>query len=66
MAILLELYAKNFLNYCRFDKKLNVIGLMVIPPNNEHTEKYFEEVSKFLTTYYGQLSFQKIKPFEAF
>ena len=38
--------AKNFLNYCKFDKKLNVIGLMVIPPNDEHTEKYFEEVSK--------------------
>ena len=38
--------AKNFLNYCKFDKKLNVIGLMVIPPNDENTEKYFEEVSK--------------------
>ena len=38
--------AKNFLNYCKFDKKLNVIGLMVIPPNDEYTEKYFEEVSK--------------------
>ena len=38
--------AKDFLKYCLEEKQLNVIGLMVIPPNDEHTDKYFEEVSK--------------------
>ena len=37
--------AKDFLNYCLKENKLNVVGLMVIPPNDENTEKYFEEVS---------------------
>ena len=37
--------AKDFLNYCSKENKLNVVGLMVIPPNDENTEKYFEEVS---------------------
>ena len=37
--------AKNFLKYCVDEVKLNVIGLMVIPPDDENTEKYFQEVS---------------------
>ena len=37
---------KNFLKYCSVEKKLNVIGLMVLPPNDDNTEKYFEDVSK--------------------
>ena len=37
--------AKDFLKYCSEEKKLNIIGLMVIPPNDEHTDKYFQEVS---------------------
>ncbi len=37
--------AKNFFKYCKEEKKLNIIGLMVIPPNDEKTDKYFEEVS---------------------
>ncbi len=34
--------------------------------NDNLSRKFFEEGSKFMTTYYGQLSFQKIKPFEEF
>ncbi len=37
--------AKNFLKYCVDEVKLNVIGLMVIPPDDENTEKHFQEVS---------------------
>ena len=37
--------AKTFLKYCIDERKLNVIGLMVIPPNDNNTEKYFDEVS---------------------
>jgi len=36
---------KSFLKYCSVEKKLNVIGLMVLPPNDNNTEKYFEDVS---------------------
>ena len=34
--------------------------------NEKLATKFYEEGSKFLTTYYGQLSFSKIKPFEDF
>ena len=37
--------AKDFLKYCSEEKQMNILGLMVIPPNDEHTDKYFEEVS---------------------
>ena len=36
---------KDFFKYCSEEKKLNIIGLMVIPPNDEHVDKYFEKVS---------------------
>ena len=36
---------KSFLKYCSEEKKLNIIGLMVIPPNDNNTEKYFNEIS---------------------
>ncbi len=36
---------KDFLKYC-LDNNLNVIGLMVIPPNDDNSNKYFEEISK--------------------
>ena len=36
---------KDFVKYCVEEKDLNVIGLMVIPPNDDNTEKYFKEVS---------------------
>ena len=32
----------NFYNYCIKEKNLNVIGLMVIPPNDNNTNKYFK------------------------
>ena len=37
--------AKSFIKYCIDEKKLNIIGLMLIPPNDNNTEKYFEDVS---------------------
>ena len=37
---------KSFLKYCKDEIKLNVIGLMVLPPNDDNTEKYFSNVSK--------------------
>ena len=36
----------DFLKYCSNENKLNVIGLMIIPPNDNNTEKYFEKISK--------------------
>ena len=32
----------DFFSYCTKEKKLNVIGLMCIPPNDNNEEKYFE------------------------
>jgi pyridoxal phosphate enzyme (YggS family) len=32
----------RFINYCKNDLKLNVIGLMCLPPINEDSEKYFK------------------------
>jgi pyridoxal phosphate enzyme (YggS family) len=34
----------RFINYCKNDLKLNVIGLMCLPPINEDSEKYFKEL----------------------
>ena len=33
----------SFYNYCSLKKKLEIVGLMVIPPNDQNTKKYFEE-----------------------
>ena len=38
--------AKEFLKFCQTEVNLDVIGLMVIPPNDSNTEKHFEEISK--------------------
>ena len=38
--------AKEFLKFCQTEVNLDVVGLMVIPPNDSNTEKYFEEISK--------------------
>ena len=38
----LEIFVKKCLN----DYKLNIIGLMCIPPNNETPEKYFKELKE--------------------
>ena len=34
----------SFVNYCRNDLKLNIIGLMCLPPINEDSDKYFKEL----------------------
>jgi pyridoxal phosphate enzyme (YggS family) len=36
---------KDFINYCHNDLKLNVIGLMCIPPDNQDPSLYFEKLS---------------------
>jgi len=35
---------RRFINYCKNDLKLNVIGLMCLPPINEDSDKYFKEL----------------------
>ena len=35
-----------FYNYCKNEINLNVIGLMVIPPNDKNSKKYFETLVK--------------------
>ncbi len=37
--------AKSFIKYCLKEQKLNIIGLMLIPPNDNNTEKYFQDIS---------------------
>ena len=34
----------KFVNYCKNDLKLNIIGLMCIPPINGDSDKYFKEL----------------------
>ena len=36
----------NFYNYCIKEKNLNIIGLMVIPPNDNNTNKYFKNLDE--------------------
>ena len=36
----------SFYTYCKNEKKMNVLGLMAIPPNDENTEKYFKSLSE--------------------
>ena len=35
-----------FFNYCTKEKKLNVIGLMIIPPNDANTIDYFKNINQ--------------------
>ncbi len=35
----------DFYNYCSKEKKLNILGLMVIPPNDDNSKKYFKTLS---------------------
>ena len=35
----------DFYNYCVNEKKLKIIGLMVIPPNDSNTAKYFKIIN---------------------
>ena len=32
----------DFYNYCTREKNLEVLGLMIIPPNNDNSKKYFQ------------------------
>ena len=34
----------NFIKHCKNDLKLNIIGLMCLPPINEDSERYFKEL----------------------
>lgn len=43
-----EAQVKEFLNFCRTEKKLNIVGLMCIPPVDKPPEIYFEKL-QFLT-----------------
>ena len=36
----------SFYTYCKNEKKMNVLGLMAIPPNDENTKKYFKSLSE--------------------
>ena len=36
----------QFYTYCIKEKKMNVLGLMAIPPNDNNTEKYFKSLSE--------------------
>ena len=38
---------ESFYNFCVVEKKLNVLGLMTIPPNDNNTVKYFKALSEF-------------------
>ena len=35
-----------FYNYCTREKKMNIIGLMAIPPNDGNTNQYFRSLSE--------------------
>ena len=37
---------ENFYDYCINDKKLDIQGLMVIPPNDNNTKKYFKTMNE--------------------
>ena len=39
-----------FYTYCTNEKKMNILGLMAIPPNNNNTEKYFKNLSELNTS----------------
>ena len=36
----------GFYNYCVKEKKLNILGLMIIPPNDNKTKEYFRSISE--------------------
>ena len=36
----------GFYNYCVKEKKLNILGLMIIPPNDNKTKEYFQSISE--------------------
>ena len=36
---------ENFYNYCTNEIKLNILGLMILPPNDQNSKKYFETLN---------------------
>ena len=36
----------SFYNYCKKEANLDIVGLMVIPPNDNNTEKYFKSLNE--------------------
>ncbi len=36
---------EKFCNYCSVERKLNILGLMIIPPNDKNSKKYFEQLN---------------------
>ena len=36
----------DFYSFCKNETKLNIIGLMVLPPNDKNTEIYFKRISE--------------------
>ena len=36
----------GFYNYCVKEANLQVVGLMIIPPNDNNTEKYFKSINQ--------------------
>ena len=36
---------ENFYDYCSKEKNLDIIGLMIIPPNDQNSKKYFQSLS---------------------
>ena len=37
---------ESFYNYCKNEINLNILGLMVIPPNDNNAEKYFKSLNE--------------------
>ncbi len=35
----------NFYDFCTKERNLNILGLMVIPPNDQNAKKYFQELN---------------------
>tara|TARA_B110000444_G_C18572338_1_gene469969 strand:- start:55 stop:705 length:651 start_codon:yes stop_codon:yes gene_type:complete len=40
----------SFYNYCTREIKLDILGLMVIPPNDKNTKKYFKSLNELNTS----------------
>ena len=38
--------ADEFIRYCKFDLKLNILGLMCIPPINTSSDTYFKKIKQ--------------------
>ena len=41
---------ESLYNYCTIEKKLNVVGLMAIPPNDNNEKKYFKSLNDINTS----------------